>query len=264
MCGIVRAYERPARAGNNIPSMETKKILAIILARGGSKSIPKKNIISVAGKPLIAWTIESARESKKIQRVVVSTDTEEIAAVARDYGADVPFLRPAELAEDHTPDLPAFQHALAWLKEHEHYEPDIVVQLWATSPYRRAGDIDRAIMLLENDSKADSVRSVTQPSQPPFKMWRRDTGPYLSPIMQKEFPEAYIGQEPHSLPRQVLPDVVVQTGYINVIRPRVILSGSMYGTNVIPFYHDPDTYTEVDSYKDLAHTEFVLKKTRHT
>jgi N-acylneuraminate cytidylyltransferase len=241
---------------------ETTKpeVLAVILARGGSKGIPRKNLYMIAGKPLIVWTIESALQSKKITRTIVSTDDEEIAQVARDAGAETPFMRPAELAGDTTPDLPAFQHALNWLKENENYEPDFVVQLWATSPYRPQGEIDKAVALIEADPEADSVRSVTDPSQTPFKMWRTN-GNYLEPILQKEYPNEYAdGREPYALPRQVLPKVVVQTGYVTVVRPKVVLGGSMHGKKILPFFHDPETYTEFDSLKDVAHTEEVLRK----
>lgn len=236
-----------------------QNILALILARGGSKGIPKKNLYPLLGKPLIAWSIESALASKKITRVIVSTDSADIAAAARDAGAEVPFMRPAELAEDDTPDLPVFQHALTWLEDTEGYKPDLVVQLWATSPYRPADDIDKAIGLLEQHPDADSVRSVTAPSQTPFKMWRRDQGSYLAPILTKEFPATYENQEPHALPRQTLPEVVVQTGYLNIVRPAVVMSGSMHGKHILPFYHEPDTYTEFDSPKDIAHAEAVLR-----
>ena len=233
--------------------------LALILARGGSKGVPRKNILEVAGKPLIAWTILAAKAAQKIDRVIVSTEDEEIAKVSKAYGAEVPFMRPSELAEDMTPDLPVFIHTLNELRVRESYEPPLVVQLWATSPYRKPEDIDTAIQLLEADPKADSVRSVTIASQTPFKMWRRDKDAYLSPIMRSEFPELYEKNEPHALPRQMLPEILTQTGYVNVVRADVILSGSMYGKHVLPFYHDPDTYTEVDSPKDLTHTEHVLR-----
>ena len=242
--------------------MKRNGLLAIILARGGSKGIPRKNILSVAGKPLLAWTILAAQAAEKIDRVVVSTEDKEITQVARGYGAEVPFIRPQELAEDDTPDLPVFMHILEKLKEHEGYEPHLVVQLWATSPYRKPGDIDKAIELLESDPLADSVRSVTRAAQTPFKMWRRDKGKYLAPIMRSEFPELYEQNEPHSLPRQTLPEILTQTGYVNVVRTNVILSGSMYGKNIMPFFHDPETYTEVDSQKDFAHTEHVLRTTQ--
>src|SRR5512134_3427196 len=103
-------------------------ILALIPARGGSKGIPRKNIRSFAGYPLIAWSIAAGLQAKSISRVIVSTDDEEIAAVAREYGAETPFLRPAELAQDRTTDFPVFEHALKWLEEIEGYKPDIVVQ----------------------------------------------------------------------------------------------------------------------------------------
>lgn len=235
------------------------RIVCIIPARGGSKGIPKKNLYPVAGKPLIAWTIESALQSKKISRVIVSTDNEEIADVARTFGAEVPFMRPAELAEDLTPDLPVFQHALSEL-EKEGKHPEIIVQLWATSPFRNAADIDEAIALLEANAEADSVRSVTSPSQTPFKMWRRDQGDYLAPILLREYPESFDGREPHTLPRQNLPETLVQTGYLNVVRAPVVVSGSMQGKRILPFFHPSETYTEFDSLKDVSHTEYVLKQ----
>src|SRR5919201_6543515 len=110
------------------------KILALIPARGGSKGIPRKNILNFAGYPLIAWSIAAAKQASCITRVIVSTDDEEIASVARKYGAETPFLRPSEFAQDNTTDLPVFQHALQWLDEHEGYQPEIVIQLRPTSP----------------------------------------------------------------------------------------------------------------------------------
>lgn len=238
------------------------EVLALIPARGGSKSIPKKNIYPLAGKPLIAWTIEAAKAAKKISRVIVSTDSEEIAAVAKNYGAETPFIRPAEYAEDLTPDLPVFEHALAWLKDNESYIPDAIVHFWPTSPYRKPEDIDAAIMLLEQNPDASCVRSVTAPSQTPFKMWRRDKGTYLAPLLAKEYPEEFAkGRRPFEMPRQSLPETLVQTGYCAVIRVSTITKEhSMQGDRIVPFYHDPKLYTEFDSLKDAAHAEAVLKE----
>jgi CMP-N-acetylneuraminic acid synthetase len=115
------------------------EVLALIPARGGSKGIPRKNIRDFSGYPLIAWSIAAAKQSELVTRVIVSTDDEEIAAVARAWGAETPFLRPAEFAEDKTTDLPVFVHALAWLAENENYRPDVVVQLRPTSPIRPSG-----------------------------------------------------------------------------------------------------------------------------
>ena len=241
------------------------EILAIIPARGGSKSIPKKNLYPLLGKPMIAYAIESARAAKHITRTIVSTDSEEIASVARQYGAETPFMRPEELAGDRTPDLPVFQHALTWLKEHEGYVPDIVMHVWATSPYRKTGDLDRIIELLMSDQNATAALSVTTPGQSPYKMFegeQKET-PYLVPLFKASRPDLYEKGKvpPHESPRQSLPKAVQLTGYMAAIRPSTILEkNSMMGERILPFYHDPDTYTEADSYKDLAHAELVLKE----
>lgn len=138
-----------------------KKILGIIPARGGSKSIPRKNIKPFLGKPLIAWSIESLKKCKDLNRVIVSTDDEEIAAVARQWGAETPFMRPAELAEDTTPTLPVLQHAVQWLKEHEKWEPEVVVLVQATSPGVPAFYIEEGLGLFQK-SNADSVISLVE------------------------------------------------------------------------------------------------------
>ncbi len=135
--------------------------LAIIPARCGSKGIPRKNIKIIAGKPLIAWSIEQALASSCIDRVIVSTDCEEVAAIARQYGAEVPFLRPEELSGDTAGTESALLHAVNWLKQHEAYEPDAVVLLQATSPHRYSQSIDNAINKFEADN-ADSLLSVCE------------------------------------------------------------------------------------------------------
>ena len=112
--------------------VERPQVLAVIPARGGSKGLPRKNIREFAGFPLIAYSIAAGLGAECVTRTIVSTDDEEIAAVARQYGAETPFLRPAELAQDNTTDLPVFQHALRWLDEHEGYQPEVVVQLRPT------------------------------------------------------------------------------------------------------------------------------------
>ncbi len=129
-------------------------------ARGGSKRVKRKNIRPLAEKPLIAYTIQSAIKSKKINRLIVSTDDPEIAKVAEEYGAEVPFLRPASLAQDDTPDQPVFQHALESLKEHDGYEPDIVVHLRPTTPLKTPQTIDKVIEKMR-ETKADIVRTMT-------------------------------------------------------------------------------------------------------
>ena len=134
--------------------------LALIPARGGSKGIPRKNVRNFAGYPLIAWSIAAAKQSELVTRVIVSTDDEEIASVAREFGAETPFVRPAKFAEDNTTDLPVFEHALQWLAEDENYRPEIVAQLRPTSPIRPRGLVDDAIRILQSHADADSVRGV--------------------------------------------------------------------------------------------------------
>src|SRR5512136_3026677 len=118
------------------------EVLALIPARGGSKSIPRKNIRLFAGRPLIAYSIAAGLAAETVTRLIVSTDDEEIAQIARKYGAETPFLRPTEISQDNTPDLPVFQHTLTWLADQEAYAPEIVVQLRPTSPFRRVTHID--------------------------------------------------------------------------------------------------------------------------
>ena len=212
------------------------EVLAIIPARGGSKGIPRKNIRSFAGAPLIAWSIAAAQQSNTVTRVIVSTDDEEIAAVARQYGAETPFLRPAEFAQDQTTDLPVFEHALDWLAAHEQYQPNVVVQLRPTSPVRPVGLVDDAVQLLLSRAGADSVRGVVPAGQNPHKMWKIDpvTG-VMHPLL------AVPGiDEPYNAPRQALPPVYWQTGHVDAIRPRVITEDhSMSGKVILPVLVDP-------------------------
>ena len=137
------------------------KILGIITARGGSKGIPRKNIKDLAGQPLIAYTIKAAQESGVFDRIILSTDDTEIAEVAKKYGVDVPFMRPAKLAQDGTPHLPVLQHAVSWLKENQNYQPDVVMLLQPTAPLRQTWHIKEALDLFAA-KKADSVVSMSE------------------------------------------------------------------------------------------------------
>lgn len=137
------------------------RILGIIPARGGSKSIPRKNIKDLGGKPLIAWTIDAAKEARVLDRLILTTDDEEIAGVGKRHGVEAPFLRPKELGEDHTPTMPVLQHAARWLRENENYRPDAVMLLQPTAPFRQARHIKEAAELFEK-SEADSLVSVVE------------------------------------------------------------------------------------------------------
>jgi N-acylneuraminate cytidylyltransferase len=246
------------------------EVLALVPARGGSKSIPRKNIRPFAGHPLIAYSIAAGLAAEMVTRVVVSTDDDEIAAIARLYGAETPFLRPAEFSQDNTPDLPVFQHALRWLAEQEGYRPEIVVQLRPTSPFRRVRHIDEAVHLLANRREADSVRTVCIPFQNPFKMWRIGSDGFMKPliadveIVSNTDGGAQAGEarrlEPYNLPRQALPDVYWQTGYVDVAWADTILSmGSMTGERILPLVIDPSEWIDIDSPDDWRRAERLLE-----
>lgn len=227
------------------------EVLALIPARGGSKSIPNKNIQPFAGHPLVAFSIVAARQAERVTRVIVSTDREEIAGVAREYGAEAPFLRPEELARDDTLDLPVFEHALRWLQENEDYEPEIVVQLRPTSPLRPPDLVDRAAALLEEQAEADSVRGVVPAGQNPHKMWRLSEGGPMEPLLRVKGVE-----EPYNAPRQTLPPVYWQTGHIDAIRAKTILEGrSMSGAKVWPLVLDARYTVDIDTLSDLRRAE---------
>ncbi|GAB4540095.1 MAG: N-acylneuraminate cytidylyltransferase [Anaerolineales bacterium] len=230
-------------------------ILALIPARGGSKGIPRKNIRSFAGYPLIAWSIAAAKQSELVTRVIVSTDDEEIAAVAREWGAETPFLRPAEFAQDQTTDLPVFEHALKFLEEIEGYRPTIVVQLRPTSPIRPKGMIDDAIGILQNHPEADCVRGVVPAGQNPFKMWRfNGKDQPLNPLLKVEGIA-----EPYNAPRQILPPVYWQTGHIDAIRTATIAEKkSLTGDVVYPLVIDPQYTVDIDTLPDWQKYEAVV------
>lgn len=235
-------------------------ILALIPARGGSKSIPKKNIAPLGGRPLIAYSIDVAKQSRLITRVIVSTDDPEIRRVAQDLGAEAPFLRPAEFAQDDTPDLPVFQHALAWLEAQEGYRPEVVVQLRPTSPLRRVEHVDGAIQTLLDDPQADSVRAVSAPCLTPYKMWRIDPdSPYLTPLLS--VPGL---AEPYNTCRQYLPEIWAQTGYIEVIRRATILDqNSVTGARIRPYLMPQVRMLDIDEPLDLVWGEFLLKHDKY-
>jgi N-acylneuraminate cytidylyltransferase len=231
------------------------EVLAIIPARGGSKGIPRKNIRNFAGHPLIAYSIAAALQARRVTRVIVSTDDPEIGEVARAYGAEVPFLRPAELAQDTTLDLPVFQHALAWLTANEAYAPDVVVQLRPTSPIRPVGLVDEAVRILLEHPEADSVRGVVPAGQNPHKMWRID----LQTGQMKNLLDVPGVPEPYNAPRQVLPPVYWQTGHIDVIRPITILEkNSMSGDVILPVMIDPRYTVDIDSLSDWTRAEWLV------
>jgi N-acylneuraminate cytidylyltransferase len=231
------------------------EIMAVIPARGGSKGIPRKNIKNFAGFPLIAYSIQAALNSKYVTRTIVSTDDEEIANVARAFGAEVPFLRPSEFAQDTTLDFPVFENLLKTLQEIENYVPDLVIQLRPTSPIRPIHLVDEAIEIMLGDPAIDSVRGVVPSGQNPYKMWRIDP---INKLMTGLLSVDGI-DEPYNSARQALPDTYWQTGHIDVIRTNVILEKkSMSGNKIKPIHINPDFTVDIDKPSDWQRAEWLV------
>ncbi len=226
------------------------KVIAIIPARSGSKSVPHKNIREIAGKPMLAYSIEHAKSSKYINRVILSTDSPDYAKIGQHYGAEVPFLRPAEYSTDTALDIDVFRHCLNYLKDMEGVLPDIVVQLRPTYPIRQPDDIDHMIELLLQHEDADSVRSIAPAKEIPYKMWHKNELGFLSPVM-KDIPEGY------NMPRQNLPKVYYQNACIDVVRGRIVLEEhSMTGKHILGY--EMDKNYDIDTEEEFRRAEAYL------
>ncbi|MBC7876704.1 MAG: acylneuraminate cytidylyltransferase, partial [Anaerolineales bacterium] len=199
--------------------------------------------------------IAAAKQSELVTRIVVSTDDEEIAAIAREWGAEAPFLRPVELSQDKTVDLPVFEHALKWLEDVEGYRPDIIVQLRPTSPIRPINMVDDAIRVLLEHKDADCARGVVPAAQNPFKMWRfNGESKPLNPLLEVDGIK-----EPYNAPRQILPSVYWQTGHIDAIRVSTIThKKSLTGNVIYPLVIDPKYTVDIDTLADWAKYEALV------
>jgi CMP-N-acetylneuraminic acid synthetase len=223
------------------------RVLALVPARAGSKSVPDKNALSFRGRPLLVFSVEHGLRARNVDRVLVSTDSPRYREIALAAGAEAPFLRPEALAGDLSTDLEVFTHALEWLEREEGYRPDLVVHLRPTCPTRTAADVERAVDALAADPSADSVRSVVKAPHTPYKMWRLGDGGALRPLLDGPGPP----HEPWNLPRQVLPEVYLQNAAVDVVRASVVLGKrSMTGTRVLAYVMD--RLQDVDDWSDLA------------
>ncbi len=237
------------------PSSKKVEILAVIPARGGSKSLPRKNLKSLCGQPLIVWTIAEAKKSKHLTRIIVSTNDTEIATVAKQFGAEVPFLRPAELAADLSSSLDALSHALDWLEKNEGYVPDAVALLPPTAPLRKAEDIERGIELLLRSPEADSVRPVIESPKHPYKTLALD-GEYLKPFFSEEITGF---SEPYDLPRQMLPKAYVYSGALQVAWTKTIREQkSLTGRKSKYFLMKPEDSVNIDGPIDFKLAEVLM------
>ena len=230
--------------------LKEQKILAVITARGGSKGVPQKNIRPLLGKPLIAYTIQAALQSKTLNRTIVSTDDETIAHVSKQYGAEVPFLRPQHLATDAATSLSVLQHAVRYLADKEDYLADIIVCLQPTSPLRSAEDIDQAVTLCLRTG-SDSVVSLCQAEHHPYWMEKVVAG-RIYPLMEAD-DEKYQR-------RQDLPPVYQLNGAIRVIKRNILLEEErMAGDNALAYIMPQERSIDIDTPIDFKIAELILR-----
>jgi CMP-N,N'-diacetyllegionaminic acid synthase len=226
-----------------------KKILAIIPARGGSKGIPGKNIFPIAGKPLLAWTIKAALESKLIDRTIVSSDDEGILRIASKYGAE-PIRRPKSMAGDKSLFNLLIFHTLDYLKKKEKYVPDVLVYLQPTSPLRGSKDIDRALSLLKG--KITNVISVCETDNKFLKSFLINKNGFIQGISNNSF---------SFMNRQDLPKIFMPNGAIYAIKRNAFLkTGKLFTDKTIPYIMGSEKSLDIDSMEDLKKAEKILKK----
>jgi len=232
------------------------RVLGVVTARAGSKGIPGKNTKLLAGKPLIVYTIEAALQSRAFDRVILTTDDEDAAAIARECGCEVPFTRPAELAADDTPHLPVMQHVVQWLRDHERYEPDSVMTLLPTSPLRQPAHIREAVEL-ERSSGADSVIGVDElPSH--FNPMR------VVSIDDQGWARLFVGGTPVKRRpgrRQDMPPAWVMNGAIYLFKTRFLfdpVEPNLYGDRVAAMVMPPPYGLNLDEPEDFDTAERVL------
>lgn len=224
--------------------------VGLITARGGSKGIPKKNVKELCGKPLIAWTIEAALRCKGLQRLILSTDDEEIAAISRRWGADVPFLRPAVLAQDSSPHIDTLLHAIEWLREHEGHVPDYIVLLQPTSPLRTSEDIDAGIAIAQQHS-APAVVSVCEVKPHPYLSCKLAGDGTLYPLMTTDLGDPR---------RQDLPAAYAPNGALYVNKTMSLLNDQTFlPAGTLPYLMPPKRSIDVDTDWDFELAELVLR-----
>jgi len=233
-----------------------KKVIAIIPARGGSKGIPKKNIIDLGGYPLIAYSIVAAKMSKTISRVIVSTDSKEIAEIAKKYGAEVPFLRPKQFAKDSSPDIEFIQHVLKWFREKEHYRPDYLVHLRPTAPLREPELIDEAIGKIIKKREATSLRSAHALKESPHKFFEIKNGFFVGLFPEDHRPDY------HNLPRQAFATSYHPNSYVDVIKTETVEKlGLIHGSKILPFI--TPFMIELDGIEDIDYVGFDLSRKKY-
>jgi CMP-N-acetylneuraminic acid synthetase len=226
-------------------------ILAIVPAREGSKGIPKKNIYPLYNTPLIYYTIKAIQRSKLITRAILSSDSSEVIKVAKDYGLEVPFVRPSKLAQDDTPALPVVKHAVKWLEETENYKVDYIILLQPTSPLRTENHIDEALSILIN-SDADSIVSIVEVPH--------NFNPYSIMKLQGKYLSPYLLFDENKNLRQFKPVFYARNGAaIYAFTYNCLMNKhSIYGDKILPYLMEKASSIDVDDLFDLKLCEWIL------
>lgn len=226
------------------------QVFAIIPARSGSKGVKDKNIRLLNGYPMISYSIAAAKLTSSIDRVIVTTDSREYADIANRFGAETPFLRPAELAGNTSTDIEFMEHAINWLYENEGSVPEYWVHLRPTNPLRNCEIINEAIRQFKNDDSADSLRSAHPADVSPFKWFLETSDGYYKTFGGVPLDDA-------NKPRQAFPDVFIPDGYVDVLRSDYIISHDLlHGTKMIAF-HSPES-VDVDTLRDFEVLEQLI------
>lgn len=229
-------------------------MIAIIPARSGSKGVPGKNIKLLGGIPLFAFSIIAAKMMPSVSRVIISTDSSEYAEIAKEYGAEVPFLRPNEISGDKSTDFDLFLHALNWFKDYENFIPEYLLHLRPTTPLRDPQIMEEAVKLFnENKNIATSLRSGHSASESPYKWFLKDDQNYFKGLRDDLTPEKV------NLPRQSFPSVYIPDGYIDILKSSVILENrTLHGDKMLVF--ESPFCVEVDTKDDFEYLEFQIEK----
>jgi len=230
------------------------KTYALIPARAGSKGVKNKNVRELQGQPLIAYSIKAALQCSQFDRVIVTTDSEDIVEISRHYGAEVPFLRPAEFAQDASSDRDYIRHALDWFSLHEGSEPDLIALLRPTTPMRDPLLLETAVLKIKQYDEATSLRSVQALPEPPQKMLQ----------LQGEWLAGFFPDDPRNeyfnLPRQLFPTAYQPNGYIDIVKPSYLKSASngIFGAKMLGF--ETPCSVEIDTQEEFDYLAYLMSK----
>ena len=231
-----------------------ENITAIIPARSGSKTIKNKNIINLGNYPLIAYSIAVAKSSKLINKVIVSTDSPKIRDIALRFGAEVPFLRPAEISRDSSVDIDFFKHYISFAEENNYSKPEYLVHLRPTTPLRDVNVIDRGIEFLLSKPEASGLRSVYEHNFSPYKVFKLENS-FLKGFFPDESRTEY-----YNLPRQTFPQTYIPNGYVDIVLSSTIKCNTLHGDKFLGYV--VDKVPDIDDLEDLAYAKSCLNEDR--